>query len=199
MPVVPIPPWNGAGFIAPIDAAAPTSANRSPYNASLSDFILRFSTSPERIDILAGYLEYRAALHAAGLTTGFQWINGSFMEQVEICPRRNRPPNDVDVVTFYRLAPGVTQAAVLAAHPDLFPGSIAEHDALKARFSVDAYTVSLTSVSERLVSDSTYWSGVWGHQRETFKWKGFLQLDLSPADDASAGALLTPVLTGGRP
>jgi hypothetical protein len=85
-PLVAIPPWNAEGILPPIDAAAPTSANRAPYAVSLSDFVLRFSTSQERIGILTGFLNYRAALHAAGLTSGFQWVNGSFMEQVEICP-----------------------------------------------------------------------------------------------------------------
>lgn len=183
----------------PVDAAAPTSANRAPYAVTLSDFMLRFSTSQKRTEILAGFLNYRAALHGAGLASGFQWVNGSFMEHVEICPRRNRPPNDIDVVTFYRLKAGATQATVAAGAPELFPSSPAEHDALKQKYLVDAFAISLGSNSERLVDRSAYWYGVWGHQRESFKWKGFLQLDLAPGEDAAARALLTASNTGGTP
>ena len=192
-PLVAIPPWTGEGILPPIDVAAPTSANRAPYAVSLSDFVLRFSTSPERIAILTGFLDYRAALHAAGLTSGFQWVNGSFMEQVEICPRRQRPPNDVDVVTFFHLPAGATQASVVARTPGLFPSTSAEHDALKLTYRVDAYPISLGTPGERLVDHSAYWYGVWAHQRDTFKWKGFLQLDLSPAEDAAARPLLTAI------
>jgi len=143
--------------------------------------------------ILGGFLKYRAALHALGLTTGFQWINGSFTEHVEICPRRLRPPNDVDVVTFYRTPVGTTQAGLVAISPGLFPGTEAEHNTLKNKFLVDAYLVSLNASGERLVDRSAYWYGVWAHQRDTLKWKGFLQLDLGPAEDARAVALLPSI------
>jgi hypothetical protein len=197
--LVAIPAWNAEGLLPPIDAAAPTSANRAPYAVTLSNFVLRFSTSPQRIEILTGFLNYRAALHAAGLTSGFQWVNGSFMEHVEICPRQNRPPNDIDVVTFYHLLSGATQATVAASASELFPSTKTEHDALKNKYKVDAYPISLASNSEQLVDRSAYWYGVWGHQRDTFKWKGFLQLDLAPAEDAAAKALLTATKHGGTP
>jgi hypothetical protein len=196
-PLVTIPAWNPEGLLPPVDAAAPTSANRAPYAVSLADFALRFSTSSNRIEILAGFLNYRAALHAAGLTDGFQWVNGSFMENVEVCPRRKRSPNDVDVVTFFRLPSGTTQAAVAASFPELFPRAQNEHDGLEARFKVDAYLVSLGGRGEQLVDRTAYWYGVWGHQRETLKWKGFLQLDLAPTEDAAARALVATTDPGG--
>src|SRR5437867_13022888 len=102
---VPIPPWNPEGLLPAADMANPTSANRAPYPVTLSDVVMRFHTSAERAAILTGFLDYRAALHAAGLTTGFQWLDGSFMEHIEVGARR-RPPNDIDVVSFYHLPPG---------------------------------------------------------------------------------------------
>lgn len=197
--LVPIPAWNAEGLLAPVDVAAPTSAHRAPYAVSLSDFVMRFSTSAKRMEILAGLLDYRTALHAIGLTAGFQWVDGSFAEHVEVCPRRHRPPNDVDVVTFYEMPAGATQAGLLAAGSALFPGTVVEHDALKRQYRVDAYSVSLRSTGARLVDQSAYWYGVWAHQRETLKWKGFLQLDLAPAEDAGARALLAASQSGGTP
>lgn len=189
--LVSIPSWNAEGLLPAVDVAAPTSANRAPYAVSLFDFVMRFSTSAKRMEILEGFLKYRSALHGIGLTAGFQWIDGSFAEHVEICPRRHRPPDDVDVVTFYQMPGGATQTTLVAAAPELFPSTEAEHDALKKKFLVDGYSLSLASQGERLVNRSAYWYGVWAHQRETFKWKGFLQLDLAPADDAKVAALLT--------
>ena len=182
-----------------MDMAAPTSANRAPYAVALSDFVMRFSTSAKRMEILEGFLKYRAALHAIGLTAGFQWIDGSFAEHVEICPRRHRPPNDVDVVTFYQMPVGATQATLVAAATGLFPMTEAEHETVKKTYLVDGYSFSLNSTGERLVDKTAYWYGVWAHQRETFKWKGFLQLDLAPTDDAKAAVLLAANKNGGTP
>jgi hypothetical protein len=195
---VPIPPWNAEGLLPAADVANPTSATRSPYPVALGDVVLRFNTSPDRAAILRGFLEYRAALHVAGLTAGFQWLDGSFMEHIE-AGSRNRPPNDIDVVTFYRLPPGVTQADLVTRTPDLFPSNVIQLKALKARYKVDARALHLGMVSEKLVDRSAYWYGVWVHQRSTFKWKGFLQIDLAPGEDAAARALLAPPAPAATP
>ena len=199
MPVtVPIPSWNAQGVLPAFDVTAPASVNRAPYLVSLSDLVLRFSTSPERTAILRGFVAYRAELHSLGLVDGFQWVNGSFMESVET-GSRNRPPNDVDVVTFCRFPAGTTQLSLVAARPDLFPATEADHDALRARLRVDAYIQDLGTASERLVSRTSYWYSLWAHQRDTFQWKGFLQVGLSPIEDPTAAKLLLSPATGGTP
>ena len=53
--------------------------------------------------ILDGFLRFRELLTQAGFVSGFQWVDGSFLENVEML--ENRPPNDLDVVTFY-IPPG---------------------------------------------------------------------------------------------
>jgi hypothetical protein len=158
---------------------------------TLTDLILRFDASADRRNILRGFLDYRAALHAAGLTSGFQWLNGSFVEDIENSTR-NRPPGDVDVVTFYQLPAGVTQNDILTRVPDLF-----DHDLVETTYHVDAYTCQLNASGERLVIRSAYWYSVWAHQRDTLLWKGFLQVDLAPGQDALAGQLFT--VPGGTP
>lgn len=78
-----IPAWNMAGVIPPIRPGQPgESLDRSPYIASLTTVVDRFALSPERLKILNGLLNYRSALHALGLTNGFQWLDGSFMENI---------------------------------------------------------------------------------------------------------------------
>ena len=38
-------------------------------------------------------------MNSLGLVNGFQWLDGSFLEDVEI--REQRSPNDLDLVTIY--------------------------------------------------------------------------------------------------
>jgi hypothetical protein len=90
MSPVAIPAWTAEGVLPPIDAAQPVSTERSPYAVSLTDYVLRFGDTPGRRTVLDGLLRYRAALHALGLVSGFQWLDGSFLEHVERI--EGRPP-----------------------------------------------------------------------------------------------------------
>ncbi len=190
---LPIPKWTADGVLPPVDLADPTSDVRSPYRVALTDFVLRFASSAARMAIIDGFLGYRSELHAVGLTRGFQWIDGSFLENIETI--RSRPPDDVDVVTFYQLPSGETQASILARNPGVF-----DRDQLKARFSVDAFAQDLGSPSKDLVWWSAYWYGVWSHQRSTLVWKGFVEVDLDPSQDASAHGILSTINpAGGSP
>ena len=130
MTTVGIPNWNVQGVLPPNDPVAPTSAERSPYSVRLTDFVLHFGTTEKRQTILQGFLDFRTALHAAGLDNGFQWVDGSFLENIETIG--NRPPADMDVVTFFYLPQGQTQKSFASTHPDLF-----NHADTKTRFHVD--------------------------------------------------------------
>lgn len=181
MTTVAIPEWNTLGLLPPVDPADPASAERSPYPVALLDVVLRFATSPERCKVLKGFLDYRATLHGMGLVRGFQWVNGSFTEQVETLERR--APRDIDVVTFVHIpddfAPTAAQFAVL------------EHDAAKTHFLVDSYFVETNLLSaEAIIQKSAYWYSMWSHRRNQ-AWKGYLQIDLNPAQDADAHKRLT--------
>jgi hypothetical protein len=175
MPVQ-IPDWTAEGVLPPLDRGNPTSPHRAPYPVSLYDLVVRFGTSPERRAILDGYLRYRAALHAIGYQAGFQWLDGSFMEDVETL--EGRPPRDMDVVSFV-LSP-------VAATPAPADMAALDHAAAKARFRVDSYFVELEAVAPREVAFwAAYWYSMWAHRRNQ-AWKGFLQVELRPDEDASA-------------
>lgn len=189
---VAIPPWTADGVLPPHDASSPVSNERSPYLVSLPDVVTRFGTSPQRQAILAGLLAYRRALHDAGLVRGFQWLDGSFAEHVEVIEQRG--PNDIDVVTFYRLPSGATQETFAPVLGDLY-----DHDVVKHRFRVDAYFEDLAMEPELLVDTAAYWYSMWAHRR-TAAWKGFLQIDLAPTHDAAARATLAHLQrAGGAP
>lgn len=198
--LTPIPSWDNQGVIppCPADALLATSHPRSPYTVSLVEVVRRFSISPKRIEILCGFLEYRQRLHAAGLTEGFQWLDGSFLENKE--KMRGEDPDDIDVATFYHQPPGTTQATIAASDPLVF-GS--DGEARKRHFHTHAFLYSLEISPmrsiERLLNLSHYWYGVFSHSRRNFIWKGFLQVDLSSVDDAAATTLLTALSGGATP
>jgi hypothetical protein len=179
MTTVAIPHRNALGLLPPIDPDRPASADRSPYRVSLPDVVQRFATSPDRCQILSGLLAYRAALHGIGVISGFQWLDGSFMENVERI--EGRPPHDLDVVTFAE-----TRAVTRSPEAAL----VFNHDRTKARFGMDAYVVDLDGlVPSKLTTLAAYWYSMWSHRRNQ-AWKGYLQVELSPSEDARAAALL---------
>ena len=178
-----IPAWSNAGVLPPIHPSVPSnSLDRSPYLVELVTLMDRFSTSPERMNILDGLLRFRAGLHQAGIMSGFQWLDGSFLEQVEVL--EERPPRDVDVVNFVDLT-GLNQQILIQQHKDLF-----DQKQTKTAYAVDAYFVQIGGT---LDADSTrrvaYWYSMWSHRRDGL-WKGFVQIDLDPTQDADARALL---------
>jgi hypothetical protein len=195
MTQVAIPPWTATGVLPPINVADPTRSERSPYFVSLSEFVLRFGTSVRRAHILQGFLRYRARLHAADLVQGFQWLDGSFLEDIEHI--ESREPNELDVVTFYRLPAGVSEAEVLKRVPEAFPTTRGGRMTCKGNFFVDPQFINLDSPPERLVRFSAFWYSMWSHRRD-LRWKGFLHVDLAPAEDEVASSHVKTVLaTGG--
>jgi len=179
-----IPAWNAAGVLPPVHpSASGNSSDRSPYLIDLFSLVDRFSTSPERRAILDGLLRYRAALHQVGIVSGFQWLDGSFTENVEILD--NRPPRDMDIVTFADLN-GINQQLLIENHKELFDTGCA-----KEKFTMDSYFVQLGgSLSSESIRRVAYWYSMWSHRRNGL-WKGFLQVDLGPSQDAKARELLS--------
>jgi hypothetical protein len=143
-------------------------------------------TSEPRLGLFRGLLRYRKALGDIGVCEGFQWVNGSFVEQTETT--RGRPPRDIDVVTFARLPQGVGgQRELSGRRPDLFI-----RKCTKESFGIDGFWGFLGEpMTEATVRRVAYWCGQWSHQRGSFAWKGFVQLGLSPASGHSVEAVLS--------
>ena len=78
------------------------------------------------------------------------------------------------------------QGDLYAKNPDLF-----DLIKTKANFQVDGYMVFLGNpMTAEAVRQVSYWYSLWSHQRETFEWKGFIQLDLTPGKDESVEDIL---------
>lgn len=176
--------WNSIGVLPPIQPGVEgISRDRSPYCVDLSAFVNRFCISQERKNILIGLLNFRHDLHDLGITTGFQWLNGSFSENIEITEQR--PPMDIDVVTFFDLPSGENQQSLLTKAPDLFQPA-----RLKKKYLIDGYYIGLGRVvDERYVRNVSYWYSMWSHRRDNV-WKGFVQVSLAPSGDSGANQLL---------
>lgn len=184
-----IPAWNSAGVLPPIrPSASGNSPDRSPYTVDLALLVDRFAMSPERMAILDGLLRFRADLHKAAITSGFQWLDGSFLEQVEVL--EGRAPRDMDVVTFLDLPSGQDQRSLVQSHGPLF-----DQKHVKATYAMDAYFAVLGQPTDKWqVKNVAYWYSLWSHRRDGL-WKGFVQVDLDPSQDGDARAILN--LSGG--
>lgn len=186
-----IPSWSAAGVLPPIrPGALGHNADRSPYIATLEAVVDQFALSGERVRILLGLLQYRNALHQLGVVSGFQWLDGSFMEDIETL--ESRPPKDIDVVTYLELPSGHTQESLWDAAGDLFKNKY-----VKQTYFVDAYPQVLGgSLSAHSIKRVSYWYSMWSHRRNG-TWKGFVQVDLNPAEDKAAASALAIAITGG--
>ena len=184
------PKWDTDGVIPPNDPEDPAGSFRSPYVVSFLDFSSTLGGSESRRRLIGGLLDFRADLYAVGVTEGFQWIDGSFVENVE--ETRGRSPMDIDVVTFWHIPEGQTQGSLFQSHPVLFNSQKA-----KARYGIDAYFVSLNDTAvEKVVERTAHWYGFWSHTRDGL-WKGYLQIGLSAADDVAARDALERIAAGG--
>ena len=93
----PIPPFDH-NLVLPPNLGNPTNpAHLSPYPCTTLDLCERLATTPHRRGILGQFLDFRERLTTEGLINGFQWLDGSFLEDIEV--RESRPPKDLDVVT----------------------------------------------------------------------------------------------------
>jgi hypothetical protein len=176
-----IPPLNLSGVLPPFLGSSPSEISvMSPYSTSMSEIARHFCTSPERINLFTGLVGYRKALLAVGITQGWQWIDGSFCEDVEAL--RGRPPGDIDVVSlFVRPAHATAQAdweAFFMAHIHLF-----WNVHTKPTFGCDAFLVDIGLPAHQVFAQITYWFGLFTHQKATLLWKGLLQVPLTSDDD----------------
>lgn len=184
-----IPVFNDGGVLPPFvggDATGSRQLPRSPYPATMLSLVERFATSNARATILRGLLGLRAGLRAVGLTEGLQWIDGSFVEDCETV--KGRPPGDVDVVNLLRRPSALLQDGAWIA---FLANNMALLDPVqtKATFHCDAYFIDLDADRVAVVEQTAYWFGLFSHQRDTFRWKGMVQLELMDDDSAAVAAL----------
>jgi hypothetical protein len=181
---VPIPAFDGILNVLPPHLGSPALAkDLSPYSCTVTELCDRFATSPVRKTILEGFLNFRRELQRLGIQ-GFQWLDGSFLEDIET--QEGRDPRDIDVVTFVSVpADPVVLNTMFIPQMGLW-----DPRRTKSDFFVDHYLVSLGSRPDLIVKQTRYWYALFCHRRDG-QWKGMLELDLSnEADDDAARIVL---------
>lgn len=153
----------------------------SPYPCTTLDLCERFGTTPERKRILGRFLDFRERLQNEGLFTGFQWLDGSFLEDVEV--RDGRPPRDLDLVTVYWGYDRAFQVALVQKFPEFARRALS-----KARYSLDHYVLDAGCTTELTIDQTRYWISLFSHNRSGV-WKGMLRIELNTPDEDAAARL----------
>ena len=182
---MPIPPFTINGVLPPyVGSNGPGGAaeDMSPYVTTGLEVVSTLASTKERRDILRGWLRYRADLRTIGFERGFQWLDGSFVEEKE--------PRDLDVVSFLYRPRGINDPTqllmVMRTNAKLFVRNL-----VKAEYKVDAFPIDLDGSPEALVSSARYFLGLFSHRRGDDVWKGMLQVRFEDVgDDAAALATL---------
>lgn len=176
-----IPAFNLSGVLPPFAGVSPSVAGMSPYVCSMLELSQRFCTSAARVKLFNGLVSYRQSLVNVGITTGYQWLDGSFCEDIENVEKRD--PRDIDLVTLFLRPNALFDVAAwkdfVTKNQELF-----DRVKVKGKYACDAFYVDLVLGPEGL-PQVTYWFGLFTHQRATLQWKGILSIPLT-SDDSDA-------------
>ena len=155
------------------------SGQLSPYPCTTLDLCERLGTTVERRAILGKFLDFRERLSGEGLTNGFQWLDGSFLEDVET--RDSRPPRDLDLVTVYWGYNEAFQTGLASRFPEFASPRLS-----KTAYSLDHYPFDAGADPPVTLEQTRYWILLFSHNRQGV-WKGMLRIELdTPAEDAAA-------------
>ena len=186
-----IPAFDGRGYLPPFLGADATTPARSPYDTTMSEMVAALGTSPERSNLLVGLIKYRELLGSFGYIHGVQFVDGSFVENVET--REARSPGDIDVFSFL-IRPPQYQSNVPHWQATGFPqwmNEVVNFALNKQRYNIDTYAIAVDQHGPlQLINETIYWYGLFSHKKVTQDWKGFLRLPLNPSDDQSALAAI---------
>ncbi|ELY4396889.1 hypothetical protein SMZ37_002836 [Cronobacter sakazakii] len=185
-----IPSFSVSGVLPPFVGSDPAHpAGQAPYQTTMVEVVERFAFNLERIAILEGLFRYRERMRSINVI-GYQWLDGSFVEDCE--GLRHRPPADIDVITFaYRPKDqngNFLNSKEFDSFTDLYPDLFDPEEA-KKMFKCDAYYVDFNQAPHSLAGSVTYWCNLFSHSRVNNLWKGILQVELN-VDDIDAKAIL---------
>ena len=188
---MPVPSFNANGLLPAFMGVDAVTHDRSPYVVSMAEVIPALGRTPERRQLLRNLLKYRALLARAGFVDGIQFVDGSFVEFVELI--KSRPPNDIDVFTLVHIPSRYLDDDALWISEGLpfWSAEVIDQARNKERFSLDTYAIIIDDLRPwDLIKLTMYWHGLFSHQRDTFAWKGFAAVPLDPAGDEAALLLL---------
>jgi hypothetical protein len=186
---LPLPSFDMRGLLPPFVGSDAVTVDRSPYWTTMPELVAAMGTTPHRRQLLRNLITYRGLLAGEGYIGGIQFVDGSFVENVEI--NTNRPPSDLDVFSVLNVPPKYIpdMAAWQTVGLPFWQREVIDRDRNKLRFSLDTYAVLFEELQTRpmnLIGYIIYWYSLFSHQRGTLAWKGFAGLALDPAGDQAA-------------
>jgi hypothetical protein len=130
-------------------------------------------------------LDFRNNIHGLGVRSGYQWLDGSFLEDIE--RKENRDPQDLDLVTVFAGIDAADLTAIEAACP-----AFIDRKESKRLYLLDHFPFRADESIVLTIESTRYWIQLFTHRRDQI-WKGMLRIALdTPADDAAALAALNP-------
>lgn len=149
----------------------------SPYQVTSIEVINKFASTPVRKRLLKMWLAHRAGLRKIGFVRGFQWLDGSFVE--------NKEPNDLDIVSFLFRPEGITNSDMICLHiqnnPQLFSRQI-----VREKYGLHFFPVDLNGTPKTIIDTTSYFFGLFSHRRNDHLWKGILEVNLEESDEDQA-------------
>lgn len=167
---LPIPSFTIDGVLPPfvgLSGPGGSPSDITPYSATPLEVVTHFATSKLRREILRQWVMHRELLNNLGVTEGFQWLDGSFVE--------DKIPSDLDIVNFFRFPSSLTshvdRRSFFDGNPDAF-----DRNVVKADRSLDVFWVGLDESAQTLVLATSYYLGLFSHRRRDTLWKGMLKV-----------------------
>ncbi|KQX21181.1 hypothetical protein ASD01_29670 [Ensifer sp. Root423] len=157
----------------------------------MTELVQAFGTTPHRRQLLRNLIAYRQLISAGGYTSGLQFLDGSFVEDVERHSRRE--PGDIDVFSLLHVPAQYMQdpPSWQQGGFQFWADEIQNQPRNKDRFRLDTYAALVEEFQLLgLLKNVMYWYSLFSHQRDTYAWKGFVAVVLDPIQDASALTLL---------
>lgn len=166
-----IPNFDHNGVIPPhLGNPAAGLHQMSPYPTTSLEFCQKFATSPERIDILKCFLQFRSEMRKNGIS-GFQWLDGSFLEDIEKSSR-NRPPKDLDLLTFYNPLTTAQDTIIMTNFIEFV-----DRNSCKVKFKLDHMLINIAQHPVAIIEFTRYYLQLFTHNRDQV-WKGMLKIDV---------------------
>jgi hypothetical protein len=183
---MPIPDFDHNNVLPPHLGNPTDRTHLSPYPSSILELCHKFAGSANRIEILKKFVTFRKRMTSSGITYGFQWLDGSFMENIELS--EDRSPRDLDVVTFYGQLSKEDQTRIRVDFPEFVNPNLA-----KTTYLLDHYPVDYSFNPGVTVEMTRYWIQLFTHNRNGI-WKGMLRLPLNtPIEDQHAAEFLNSI------
>ncbi|SFI43473.1 hypothetical protein SAMN05216304_102737 [Bosea sp. OK403] len=186
-----LPVFDLRGLLPPFNGSDPATADRSPYFCNMTELCAAFGTSDHRKKLLRNLIAYRALIAADDYTDGLQFIDGSFVENIEQIESRN--PSDIDVFSILSLPAKYigNMPAWNSGGSAFWNDEIIDQPKNKARFSLDCYAIIFNPNSPAsLIQQTIYWYSLFSHRRTSHEWKGFAAVPLDVAGDQAALATI---------